>query len=69
LSGRNDFTAITLSDQTVTVSGKSAVVRHVFNGTMLDNGRTSTVKIHILMVWQKKGGKWILLARQAVRLP
>lgn len=68
LSGKNDFTTISLSEQTIDVAGKSAIVRHVFNGAMLDNGRTSTVKIHILMVWQKKHGKWILLARQAVRL-
>jgi hypothetical protein len=69
VSGRNDFTSIDLSDQTIKISGDNAIVRHTFNGAMLDNGRTSTVKIHILMVWQKKGSNWVLLARQAVRLP
>ena len=42
VSGRIDFTSIDLSDQTIKISGDNAIVRHTFNGAMLDNGRTSS---------------------------
>jgi hypothetical protein len=40
----------------------------VFNGKGTNNGAPADVKIGILQVWQKKGGAWKLLARQAVKL-
>lgn len=70
VSGKNDFTSITISDQTIHMMGNNAaVVRHLFEGEMLDNNRTSKVKIHILTVWEKEKGTWRLVARQAVRPP
>jgi ketosteroid isomerase-like protein len=67
-TGKSDFVTIELSEQTISVSGKTAVVRHLFNATTNDGGKPGAVKIKILLVWQKEKGGWKLLARQAVRL-
>ncbi len=67
-TGKSDFVTIELSEQTISVSGKTAVVRHLFNATTNDGGRPGAVKLKILLVWQKEKGGWKLLARQAVRL-
>jgi ketosteroid isomerase-like protein len=69
VTGKSDFLTIDLSEQTISVFGKTALVRHTFIGALNEGGRTSTVKLHILSVWQKSGGGWKMLARQATRIP
>jgi ketosteroid isomerase-like protein len=67
-SGKSDFVTIQLTDQTVKVSGKTAVVRHHLSATTNDNGKPGTVELNILLIFQKQHGKWLLLARQAVKV-
>src|SRR5687768_3501394 len=67
-SGKSDFTSIDLSNQTIKIAGKAAIVRHILTGATKDNGVAGNVKLSILTVWQKQKGEWKLLARQAVRL-
>ena len=66
-SGKSDFLSINLSEQTITLSGKTAVVRHKLNAFTNDNGKPGEVHLLVLLVWQKTDGKWKLLARQAVK--
>ncbi|PRY54355.1 uncharacterized protein DUF4440 [Arcticibacter pallidicorallinus] len=66
-SGKSDFVSIDLKDQTIQVSGKTAIVRHTLTGKTNDKGVPGNVNIHILTVWQKTGGKWVMIARQAVK--
>jgi len=65
-SGKSGFSAIELSDQTVNVVDKIALVRHVFNGTRRKEG--DKVKLSILTVWLQQQDQWKLLARQAAKL-
>lgn len=67
-SGKTTWTAITLSDATVKVVGGNAIARHILTGETLSEGKTTPIKIGILMVWQKQGADWRLLARQAYRI-
>ena len=67
-SGRSDFVSIDLSEQTISVSGKAALVRHILKAKTNDGGNPGEVQLRILLVWQKQSGKWKLLARQAVKL-
>ncbi|MGO4306916.1 nuclear transport factor 2 family protein [Cupriavidus sp. RAF12] len=67
LDKKSDFVSITITDQTVSLSGDVAVVRHTLSGDTLDNGKPGTVLLKVLQVWQKQGGNWRLLARQAVK--
>lgn len=66
-SGKSDFVAIDLSNQTMQITGNTAIVRHALSATTNDNGKPGTVKLLILLVWQKQKGDWKLLARQAVK--
>jgi hypothetical protein len=66
VSGKSDFSAIELADQTVNVVNNIALVRHVFHGTRAKQG--DKVKLSILTVWLEQQGQWKLLARQAAKL-
>ena len=66
VSGKSGFSAIELSDQTVNVLDKIALVRHVFIGTRRKEG--DKMKLSILTVWLQQQDQWKLLARQAARL-
>lgn len=68
VTGKSDFVTIELTNQTVSVSGDAAVVRHTLSATTNDNGNPGSVKLNILLVWQKQKGQWKLLARQAVKV-
>ena len=66
VSGKSGFSAIELSDQSVNVVDKVALVRHLFNGKRKADG--SNMKLSILTVWLDRQGEWKLLARQAAKL-
>ena len=67
-SGPFKFLSITTSDQTIILSKRNAIVRHVFNAKATNSGAPADVKLGVLQVWQKRGNAWKLLARQAVKL-
>ncbi|RFM27859.1 nuclear transport factor 2 family protein [Deminuibacter soli] len=69
LNGSSDFVSIDLTDQTISVTGNTAIVRHTLSAQTNDGGKPGAVKIGILLVWVKQQGSWKLLARQAVKLP
>lgn len=62
-SGRTDFTKIDISEQTISIVGNIAMVRHKMSA---DLGSTH-VDLGVLTVWTKTKGAWKLLARQAFR--
>lgn len=67
-SGASDFVTIDVTEQTISVTKKTAIVRHKLSATSNDEGKPGTVKLSILLIWQKFGGDWKLLARQAVKI-
>lgn len=68
MSGASDFVTIGITEQTVKVSDNVGVIRHVLTATTNDSGKPGAVKLNVLQVWQRQGGAWKLLARQAVRV-
>jgi ketosteroid isomerase-like protein len=68
VSGKSDFVSIDLAEQTITISGKVAIVRHILNAKTNDGGKPGEVHLKVMLVWQKQGGQWKLLARQAVKI-
>ena len=66
-SGQSDFVTMELTNQTISVLKKTAIVRHTLSATTNDRGKPSSVKLGILTVWVKNGHQWKLLARQAIR--
>jgi hypothetical protein len=67
-SGKSDFVTMDLTEQTISVSKKIAIVRHKLSAITNDSGKPGEVHLLVMMVWQKLGGKWILLARQAIKV-
>ncbi len=69
MTGVSDFLSITITDQTISVVGDTAIIRHTLTGDSHDKGKDpGKVNIKILQVWKELGGQWKLLARQAVRI-
>ena len=68
VSGKSDFVTIELTNQTIAVAGDAAIVRHTLSATTNDGGNPGSVKLNILLVFQKQKGQWKLLARQAVKV-
>lgn len=67
-SGQSDFVSIELKNQTISISKKTAIVRHELHAVTNDNNKPGEVHLKILLIWQKQGKEWKLLARQAVRI-
>ena len=68
VSGKSDFVTIDLSAQTISIVDNIAIVRHNLNATTNDGGKPGSVKIHVLLVWEKTKNGWKLVGRQAVKL-
>jgi ketosteroid isomerase-like protein len=68
-SGKSDFVTMDLREQTISISGDTALVRHNLKADINDGGVPNTIELGILLVWQKQAGEWKLLARQAFKFP
>jgi hypothetical protein len=69
LAGKNAFKSMVLSNQTIELAGRNAIVRHTFDAeNNLAEGKTSQSHISVLQVWTKERHVWRLLARQSVPL-
>lgn len=69
MNGKSDFVTISLTDQTISISDNNAIVRHKLDAATNNDGVAGEAHLLVLLVWQKKAGKWLLLARQAVKQP
>ncbi|UZD22631.1 nuclear transport factor 2 family protein [Algoriphagus halophytocola] len=69
VSGASDFATAEFEDQSIYVDKNIAIVRHNLVADVLDGGNANSIKIGVMLVWQKEKGKWKLLARQAYKLP
>ena len=67
-SGKSDFVKIEISNQTIAVSGKTAIVRHRLDGVTNNNGTPGEIHLNILLVFRNEKGSWKLYARQAERV-
>jgi ketosteroid isomerase-like protein len=67
-NGSSDFVKIDLTEQTISISGNTAIVRHILKAKTNDGGKPGEVNLRIMLVWQKTKGDWKLLARQAVKI-
>lgn len=68
-SGTSDFVTIDLTEQTIKVVGTTAIVRHKLSAQTNDGGKPGSTVLGIMLIFQKQKGAWLLLARQAYKLP
>ncbi|PXX31254.1 uncharacterized protein DUF4440 [Arenibacter sp. ARW7G5Y1] len=70
VNGPFNFLSLEADDQTIHISGNTAIVRHIFLAKGTNAGEAVDVRIGNMQVYQKgKDGKLRLLARQAYKLP
>jgi hypothetical protein len=50
------------------VVDNTAIVRHNFRATTVENGTEAPLNLSVLQVWKKEQGKWRIWARQAVKI-
>jgi hypothetical protein len=63
------FSKIITTNQTISVSGNTAIVRHRLYGDIKNVGKDpAKTALGILEVWKKVNGKWLLYARQGYKL-
>ena len=56
-----------MQNQTLTVSGDVALVRHHFSAQALKGTEVVPKEIDNFQVWQKQDGNWLLAGRQAFK--
>lgn len=68
VSNNSDFKTMDLSEQTIKIVGKTAIVRHKLFAETANKGVASTAKLNVLLIFTKVKGEWKLLARQAAKI-
>ena len=68
ISPRTTWKSLGPVDQSIAVSGDTATVRHIMAGENLREGQANTVKMGVMMILQKQGGTWKMLARQGYKV-
>ncbi|MCW0922162.1 nuclear transport factor 2 family protein [Pseudomonas atacamensis] len=66
-TGRSAFKTLEMQKQTITLSGDTALVRHHFSAQALKGAEVIPTEIENFQIWQKQGGKWLLVGRQAFK--
>lgn len=69
VNGSFDFQSVNITNQTISVFGDNAIVRHTFTAKATNAGAPVDLNIGNLLVWRKEGGQWKLIARQAFKIP
>lgn len=69
MNGPFDFSSVTAPDQTIYLSGTTAIVRNIFLAQATKEGQPLDIKIGNIQVYEMSdNGQWQLLARQAYKL-
>ena len=66
---KSDFLSIDITEQTISITGDVAVVRHILTANTNDGGKPGSVHLGIVLVWKKKKGDWKMIARRAFKVP
>ena len=66
-TGKSAFKTLEMQNQTSTLSGDTALVRHHFSAQALKGTEVIPTEIENFQIWQKQDGKWLLVGRQAFK--
>ncbi len=69
INGPFNFLSVDSPEQTIQLSGDTAIVRHIFLASATNDGKPVDIRIGNMQVYKSDNeGKWRLLARQAYKL-
>ena len=66
-TGKSAFKTLEMQNQTITLSGDTALVRHHFSGQAIKGTEIVSTEIENFQIWQKQAGRWLLVGRQAYK--
>jgi hypothetical protein len=66
-SGQAKWKSLEFANARNTVAGPNAISRFTLSGELESDGKVTPMGIGVLMVWQKEGSAWKLLARQGFK--
>jgi Domain of unknown function (DUF4440) len=66
-SGNAKWKALEFVNVRNTIAGPNAISRFTLSGELESDSKVTTIGIGTLMVWQKQGNSWKLLARQGFK--
>lgn len=69
LTGKSDFVTLSFEDINTSFGNELATVHHTLSGDTYDGGVSGSVRIGVLLVFNKEKQQWKLFARQAYKLP
>jgi ketosteroid isomerase-like protein len=69
VNGYYVYSTLNTIEQTIQVSGNTAVVRHHLIAKLTIGGTPADMNLGVLQVWRKEKSGWRLLARQGFKLP
>ena len=67
ITSKSVIKSLNFPELRIAVAGDAAIVRHLFEAESETDGKTNSVKIGTLQIWQKQEGNWKLLARQGYK--
>jgi hypothetical protein len=67
-TGRSGFNDLKMLNQKIFMYGDVALVRNHFSAQAVNSGVVVPTEIENFQTWQKRGGKWQLIGRQAFRI-
>ncbi|MGE8148710.1 nuclear transport factor 2 family protein [Pseudomonas frederiksbergensis] len=67
-TGKSAFKTLEMQKQTITLLGDTALVRNHFSAQALNGTEVVPTEIENFQIWQKQGGKWLLIGRQAFHI-
>ncbi len=65
--GTYSFLTMELSAQSIIEAGNTMIVRHELDAQTNDEGKPNEAHLYVLLIWNKYGEDWKLIARQAVK--
>ena len=68
ITSKSVIKSLNFPELRIAVAGDAAIVHHLFEAESETDGKTNSVKIGTLQVWQKQDGNWKQLARQGYKL-
>ena len=68
VASKTTYKNIVFEKVSMDVDGNTAVLRHNFRASSIENGTETPLNLAILQVWKKENGKWRIWARQAVKV-
>jgi hypothetical protein len=66
---KSNVISLEFQNQTISFAGDTAIVRHIFLSHTKDGGVEKETKIGVMQVWQKQKKQWLMIGRQAYKLP